>query len=399
MQKPILPQPGSAQPWIQAASLAAILWVSQPRSAKAEDSLTYKFSNYAETDHRIRVNSNYVLGQVDFGLETNLKVMGVTDSIAGATPTGAIAAKVSDPVPTAYMHDYRRAVNAELSHQFKLVNLDVGYGMSTESDFVSRGWSINTVTDLNQKNTRLLLGFAGTNDTIKEPILGWTSQRHKQGGDFIVGVTQVTSPDNTLSANLTIGRQSGYLNDPYKIVSTTMLSLDPGYYYTVPENRPDTRQKQSLLLGANHNFADWDGALDASYRLYHDSFGITAHTVSVGWLQNMGDSFIVEPSLRYYFQGAADFYHYSLDQAKIVTSLDPGTGETGNGRAPYYSSDYRLSRMRTLDVGIKLTWKVTSHLKTDLAVDSYSTHGLDHVTPQGAYAQARIITTGIQYLF
>jgi hypothetical protein len=51
------------------------------------------------------------------------------------------------------------------------VSVDLGYGVSRESDYVSDGWSLNTVTDFNQKNTNLLLGYGGTSDTIMEPKL------------------------------------------------------------------------------------------------------------------------------------------------------------------------------------------------------------------------------------
>ncbi|MFI5337763.1 MAG: DUF3570 domain-containing protein, partial [Opitutales bacterium] len=395
MQKIPSTLPAPAKIWVRAGCLTAVLWICQPRSAKAEDSLTYKYSSYAEDDHRIKVNSNYALAQADLGTDTSLKIMGVTDSIAGATPTGALPQVAGQSVPTAYMHDYRRAVDVDAAHQFKAVNVDLGYAMSTESDYVSRGWSVNTLTDFNQKNTRLLLGYAGTNDTIREPLLGWTTERNKKGTDFIAGLTQLLNPNDSLTANVTVGRSNGYLDDPYKIVSTTRLAQDPGTYYTIPENRPRDRQKFSVFVGSNINFPNIDGALDSSYRFYHDSFGINSHTATVRWLQSLGDDFILEPSLRYYLQSAASFYHYSLDNAGIVTSLDKATGETGTGQAPYYSSDYRLSRMATVDVGLKLTWKFNAHLALDAAFDRYTTHGLDHLTPQDVYSKARIITVGV----
>jgi len=116
-------------------------------------------------------------------------------------------------------------------------------------------------------------------------------------------------------------------------------------------------------------------------------------------LQNLGEDLILEPSLRYYVQSAANFYHYNLDNAGIVTSYDPATGETGTGSAPFYSSDYRLSRMRTVDVGLKFTWNISAKVGVDFSFDRYSTRGLDGVTPQDAYSKARIITGGFKYSF
>lgn len=378
---------------------AAILWLGQPRTVRAEDSVSYKISSYTEDDHRIRVESNSVLAQLDLGTDRSLKVMGATDSIAGATPTGELPHAAGASVPTGSMTDRRKAVNLDYAEQFKAVNVELGYGISKESDYLSHGWSINTLTDFNQKNTRILLGYAGTDDTVHEPILGWKSDRNKKGADFILGLTQLADPDDSVTLNVSFGRANGYLDDPYKIVSTTMLALDPGVYYTVPENRPREKNKASVYFGTNSNFAEITGALETSYRFYHDSFGITSHTGGLRWVQNLGESLLLEPSLRYSIQSAANFYHANLDAAGIVTNYDPVTGETGTGAAPYYSSDYRLSRLRTVNVGIKLTWNVAEKVSVDLAIDRYTMRGLDHVTPQDAYSKARIITGGFKISF
>jgi hypothetical protein len=399
MIKSSLTQPAAVKVWVRAACLTAILWICQPRSARAEDSLTYKYSSYAEDNNRISVKSNYAMANVDLSPDTSLKVMGVTDSIAGATPTGAVALVAGDPVPTGDMKDFRKAVNLDLIHQIKAVNVDLGFGISKESDYLSHAWSINTLTDFHQKNTRLLLGYAGTDDTIHEPKLGWVADRYKRGTDLIAGFTQLADPDDSLTLNFTFGRADGYLDDPYKIVSTTMLNTDPGLYFTVPENRPREKNRFGIFFGTNSNFSDVHGALETSYRFYHDSFGVTSHTGTVRWIQNLGDYFIIEPSLRYGIQSAASFYHYNLDSAGIVTSYDPTKGETGTGSPPYYSSDYRLSRMRTVDIGLKLTWNMGVKSSMDVAIDRYTTHGLDHVTPQDAYSQARIVTAGFKYTF
>jgi len=197
------------------------------------------------------------------------------------------------------MEERRKAWSADASHQFPRVNLSLGYGVSRESDYVSNGWSVNTVTDFNEKNTNLLLGYGGTQDTIMEPKLGWKNNRHKRGADFIIGVTQLLDPNTSVTANVTYGRSNGYMSDPYKIVSTTRLNLDPGTYYTQPENRPEQKNKVSILAGVNHNFEKLNGALDTSYRYYHDGFGITSHTVSLEWIQKIGEHVIVQPSLRF----------------------------------------------------------------------------------------------------
>lgn len=383
--------------WTRCSGLAVLLWLSQPRAARAEESLTYKFQSWQEDNGRIRVDSHYVQADTDLSTDTHFKVMGLIDAIAGATPTGEIARTPGGDVPLAHMEDLRHAMDAELSHQFKRVNVDVGYGYSRESDYISRGESVNTVTDFNQKNTNLLLGIGHTNDTIMESKLGWTINRHKTGNDFIAGLTQLVDPNTSVTGNISYGRSRGFESDPYKIVSTTMLDLDPGTYYTLPENRPDYKNKISIFFGVNRNFETLHGALDFSYRYYHDTFGVVSHTETLIWVQDLGEHFVLQPTFRYSRQSAADFYYYNLDQAHIVTSFEPVLGETGTGKAPFYSSDYRLSYMQTIDAGLKLTWKVKPWFAVDVAYDRYTMRGLDHVTPQATYSQANTFTVGCKF--
>lgn len=385
-----------ASAWLRRGSLAALWWFCAPRNARAEDSLTYKYQSWQEDNQRVRVDASYAQIEKNLGTDMHLKVMGLIDSIAGATPTGEKAQTPGDPVPLAHMEDLRRAWSADLSRQFHRVSVSGGFAVSRESDYVSKGWSLNTVTDFNQKNTNLILGYGRTDDTIMERKLGWTVDRYKSGNDFIIGVTQLIDPNTAVTANLSYGQSNGFMSDPYKIVSTHLLDVDPGTYYTPPENRPREKNKTTLFLGLNRNFEKLNGALDLSYRYYRDSFGIISHTIDAKWIQPIGERFIIEPSIRYYRQCAADFYYYDLDAAGVVTSYEPLLGETGTGRAPFYSSDYRLSNMDTLNLGLKLTWKIKPWIAVDVAFDRYSSRGLDWVTPSGAYSKANTFTVGLK---
>lgn len=374
--------------------LASFFSLVAPRLAQAEDSVTFKAQSWQEDNKRIRVDSQYALLQADLTTEARLKVMGLIDTISGATPTGEKPATPTTPVPLSKMEDERKAWDANLAYQFPRINVSAGCGVSRESDYVSHGYSLNTLTDFNQKNTMLLAGWGHTDDRIMEKF--WADDREKTGDDFILGVTQLLSPVFSVTANISYGRAEGFLSDPYKIVSTTRLDLDPGTYYTPPENRPREKDKVSLFLGANRHFDSLDGALDGSYRFYHDSFGIDSHTVDLKWVQRLGAHWRLEPSLRYYRQSEADFYHVNLDADGVVTSYDPLL-ETGNGRAPYYSSDYRLSRMETTTFGLKATLIVDTQLSIDFAYERYLMRGLDGATPESAYSDADVFTVGMKF--
>jgi len=324
----------------------------------------------------------------------HLKFEGIIDAITGATPTGAPAPAGSDQVDTTELHHERRkSWNADLSRQFQRVNVDFGFGNSRESDYVSNGWAVNTVTDFNQKNTTLLAGLAGTDDKIK--VLFQSPRARKHTNDVIVGVTQLLDPQTSVGLNVTWGRASGDLSDQYKFVekATEILPglIFPNFEYF--DNRPPYREKWIALLSLNRAFREAHGALEASYRFYHDTDGTAAHTVDLAWFQHVGEKFVLRPSLRLYEQSAAPFYYYNLDVGTTVTPHRGGPAPLG----PFYSSDYRLSRMHTITYGLKAIYNVTSAWEVDGALEQYNMRGDDHVTPQSAYPRARIITAGVKY--
>ena len=294
-------------------------------------------------------------------------------------------------MPLSKLTDRRKAWNADFSRQFSGINIALGVGNSRESDYVSTGWSLNTLTDFNQKNTTLLAGIAGTDDDIK--VFFQRTLVKKRTNDLIVGVTQLLDPRTSVSLNVTWARATGFMSDPYKLVQKT-TELFPGVSLplTFPENRPHERNKGMLFLGLNRSFPKLRGAVDASYRYYRDTYATAAHTFDVAWFQRVGEKIILRPGLRFYDQTAADFYRYNLDN----TSLAPASGPP-RVAGPFYSSDFRLSAFRTITYGFKVIWNVTDAFALDAALEHYDMHGRDGITPASAYAKARIVTAGVKF--
>lgn len=369
---------------------AALAWLA-PRAARAENSVRYKYQDYQEMGGRVAVQVHSAGVEQDFGTATHLKIEGVIDAIAGATPNGQPAPAGSDQVPLSKLTERRKAWNAALSHQFAAANVAVGLANSRESDYVSTGWSLNTLFDFNRKNTTLLAGIAGTEDDIK--VFYQTARAQKRTNDLIVGVTQLLDLRTSVTLNLTWGRQRGYLSDPYKLVQKN-TEIIPGVSLplTFAENRPAERDKWIAFAGVNCAVPEMGGALDLSYRLYHDTYDTTSHTIDAAWFQNIGERWIVRPGVRFYDQSAAEFYHYRLDG----TSVAP-VGNSPRPNGPFYSSDYRLSELQSFTCGVKLIWNATDALQFDAAFERYDMRGTDRVTPQSAYCRANIITVGARF--
>ncbi|HVZ47451.1 MAG TPA: DUF3570 domain-containing protein, partial [Gemmatimonadaceae bacterium] len=137
-------------------AFAGSLLLVAPRAGRGETSVAYKYEDYQESAGRVGVQAQYGLVEQSLGTDAKLKLTGVIDVIAGATPTGQVPALPGDPVPLTEMHDKRKAWTADYSRQFGRVNLGVGLANSRESDYVSNGASLNTLTDFHDKNTTLL---------------------------------------------------------------------------------------------------------------------------------------------------------------------------------------------------------------------------------------------------
>jgi hypothetical protein len=376
---------------VRACALSVLLACVAPRVGRAESAVRYKYQDYREAGGRIAVEVHSASVEQDFGTSNHLKVEGVIDAIAGATPSGQPAPAGSDQVPLSQMHDRRKAWTASVSHQFPQANLAVGIANSRESDYVSTGVSLNALFDFNQKNTTLLAGLAGTEDDIK--VFYQPARASKWTRDVIVGVTQLFNPQTTATVNLSWGRQRGYLSDPYKLVQKS-TELIPGVFLplTFAENRPAERDKWIGFAALNRAFPEAHGATEISYRVYHDTFDTWSHTFEAAWFQNLGSRFVVRPALRFYSQTAAEFYYYRLDAAPVVPT--PGAPRP-NG--PFYSSDYRLSALQSFTPGVKVVWNATDALQFDAAFERYHMRGIDGVTPQSAYARATIITLGAKF--
>jgi hypothetical protein len=375
--------------------VAATLSLLLPRSgARAEDSLSFKYEDYAEAGGRIDVHAQSALVQQDLGPDWQVKLSGVIDAIAGATPTGVPAAAGSTQVPLTELHDHRKAWEADATRNFTRVSVTAGFGESREHDYISRGWSLNTATEFNGKNTTVLAGVAGHSDNVEafftpaHPYLG------KQATDLLAGVTQLLDPLTSVTLNFSWSRDTGFLNDQYKLVRKTVAIL-PGLYLPLAfaESRPGERNQGAVFASIDRAFPGLHGSLEASYRYYGDTFGIAAHTVELQWFQKLGERFVLRPDLRLYEQSAANFYFYNLDRS--APGLTPTTVPNPQGAA--YSSDYRLSEMATATYGLKAIWTPTDRVELDLAYDRYEMWGRDGITPKSAYPIAGIITAGFKF--
>ncbi len=190
------------------------------------------------------------------------------------------------------------------------------------------------------------------------------ASKNKDTVDFFVGLTQVINPQTIMQFTLGLNKATGYLNDPYKVVSivdgTTGVPLtiaDGGIIY---ESRPTSRLKTSLYWDTKYHL-DRGDTVGISYRFMFDDWGVKSHTVDVSYRWNMTDYLYVQPHVRLYTQNAADFYRQSLG------SNEPVPQEV--------SADSRLAAFNATTAGAKIGLKITEQSEFNIRFEQYQQLG------------------------
>ena len=349
---------------------------------------------YGESDSRVKDMSASVHASRDFGDERVLGLNLSLDSLTGASPSGAIAGpgaqtftspsgRATYTTPAGEIplddtfKDTRFAVQASWSQPLsRLYNVNAGLGISSEYDYQHVGGNLGITRDFNERNTTLSFALAYANDTIKPvggirtPLSGMgdvngedqppanrlATSDTKTVTDALLGLTQVLGRHTVLRLNYSYSDSSGYLTDPYKLLSVVdPITGEPLARTPAPgasgasgqylfENRPDSRRKQGIYAELRHDFSG--KVLQLDYRYSTDDWEVDSHTLESRLHWPLGESNYLEPHVRYYTQTAASFYRYSL--------------AGGAPLPPFASADARLADLDAITVGLKFGHKTAA---------------------------------------
>ena len=354
------------------------------------------YQTYDESNGRMFIESYYYRGEMFFSEDTSFRFQILRDAISGSTPIGALPGGTQPFLVE--IDDVRTGVLAALSQQIGDHRVELEVSNSKESDYLSQGISLNDKWELNQKNTTLSSGLNFLTDTI---VVRGRDNQKKQSYDAFLGLSQLLDKNTILSANLTLGYAEGFLNDQYKAIQRT-IQVPNGQGGFIPvtvldrENRPANRLRGVLQFQGTHYFRQTNSALDAVLRFGEDDFGISSQTLQVEWRQGLFKKKLeITPFFRYYQQTAADFFYNSLNEAGVTA---PQRFPDGSG--PNYSSDYRLSSMAALSLGLKTRLRLTENLNLSLTYEHYDMSGIgSHQAPAEAYPTANMWTFGMNFTF
>ncbi len=318
----------------------------------------------------------------------------VTSASGGSTvviippPTGAktqtLGASTTVP-PNTYPLDrgfYDQRVAAHLGWEQALtqtLKLDGGVAYSKEHDYRSQSVHVGLTQDFNAHNTtvsaavnyesNLSFPLGGTPTPLTVMNADWKgpdASLHEM--DAVVGITQVMSRRWLATLSYSYSDAHGYQTDPYKLVSVVdPVSGQPTEQ--LYESRPDLRRKQSLFFDNKIHLPS--DVIAASMRAYKDDWGIKSVTADLRYRWQMGSDYYLEPHLRYYSQGAADFFHYYLVSGEAIPE--------------YASADTRLAKFHAQTYGLKLGMPVDETSEVNVRIEYYDQHG--NGSPAGAIGQ------------
>ncbi len=368
-----------------AAATCALLGTS-PSFAADDDTDRWTFDSallyYGETDNRVQDVSAAISATRDFDDERKLGLSLTADTLTGASASGAIALDTPQtftspsgnkvyttpagevPLDDTFL-DTRFAGTVSWTQPLaRLYTLSAGVGYSTEYDYTHLGANLSLARDFNKRNTTVFIGAAWSQDDMDpvggapialSPMLDVGDQSNKLGTeskdvlDLLVGVTQVLGRNTVLRVNYSLSDSSGYLTDPYKIISvvdpltgdtvlrTPSTIAGPSGLYLY-ESRPDSRLKHSLYTELKHAFGL--PVLHVGHRFMTDDWGIDSQTLDVRVRWPLGAFYYIEPQVRYYTQSEADFYRSSLRADEALPQ--------------YASADFRLGSFDAVTLGLKL---------------------------------------------
>ncbi len=391
-----------------ATATCALLGSHAAQPVQAEELQTWTFDTallyYGEDNDRVQDASVNLLATRRFVDDRSLTLGLTVDALTGATPSGAVRQAFAQtftrpsgndiytvpaneiPLDDTF-RDTRVAATAGWTQPLGRLNtISVGFSASNEYDYTHFGLNAKVARDFNQRNTTLSAGLAIARDDI-DPVGGTpvalslmsdVGDLANRGGaesknvlDVVVGLTQVVSRNAIVQLNYSYSDASGYLTDPYKILSV----VDPVTGLAVPrtptpgidgpshefrfESRPDSRAKHSL-------YGQWKQdlggkVLDVSYRYMTDDWEIDSHTFDTRLRWPMGKSAYLEPHVRYYMQTEADFYLASLADTAALPA--------------FASSDYRLGRFDAITAGIKVGWRTAGGNDVGVRLEVYQQRG------------------------
>jgi len=305
---------------------------------------------------RVLVNGRLDFGTVDVSVDEAIDVIASSsidvrsspelDAVSSATQNGTATPKMSD---TRYQTTLALAWDDDVGHRAA-----VAPTVAIENDYRSLGIGLRGAYEILDRHTTLSAALTGSTDratSVIDSAFSGTSQLI--GGSLSVG--QILSASQLLRLRYDGVYRQGYMASPYRAVRfgnfrTTKIDSGAirftntiGYKDGYPEKLPRTRMRHAL--DAEWLAELWSNmSLQLGYRFAIDDWGTSAHTLAAEVRVVLADGWLLPIALRYYDQGAADFWRGQYRMSPLTYA--------------HYSADKELGDVEgeSASVGIAYQW-------------------------------------------
>ena len=370
----------------------ALPGIAAADSPPVQSTLSYKFSNYQEDDisrrevlfgdrERYDIDVHQLRLIAPTGRNASLQIDAIHESMSGASPWFTSADTDGEPIVNLSgasglgISDIRNELAFSGSYYLNNGTLGATVGQSEEDDYRSSYAGLSAQRNFNREMTTVAVSFSYARDEIfpsDAALFNRVSDEEKTVRSVGLSLSQIINQVTTFQTAISATEQQGFLSDPYKLRDV----------------RPEEKTQLAWSNSLRRYFINADAALHLNYRVYHDDFGISSHTVDAAWHQNLGNTFQVIPHVRYYSQSAADFYTNIDDFSLPVTT--------------HQSSDYRLSSYGAVSGGLNFVvqlddWLLSLNTERYIANHDYSAY--DVTQPGAGLVQFFRYSLGVDFSF
>jgi hypothetical protein len=302
-----------------------------------------------------------VTGRVDPIEEVGIRVGWEADVVSGASVAVVDAPSPSpDVISTAtQLDDFRNVFTAgtEIRSDFGSIRGSYSYGF--ENDYRSHAMSLGARAEAFERTMIFDLSYARGWDSVcdvfqpraQDPVdrrrLSSSAGCFSANPDFTThdvslqtfqgSWTQAWASIFTTQLTITAQLVDGFQSNPYRGVWLGRSAAQ--------EHHPDHRARYAASLGARLWIQPLSGALQASARIYNDTWGIQSVSAELAYEQVIEGALRVRVRGRYYTQSSAAFY-----------SDDYGLMPLGQ----YFTGDRELSQMSSVLVGGSIAYNATN---------------------------------------
>ena len=185
------------------------------------------------------------------------------------------------------------------------ISMVIGYINSEESDYTANTANFSISQDMFGNLTTITMGYTRGWDTVRkngQPDFEEPADRN----NYKLDLSQILTKNALVGISLETVTDEGYLHNPYRSVRYLDPTNPIGYSYE-PEVYPRTHTSTAVTIQARY-YLPYRAALHGEYRMYSDSWGVTANNAQLDYTHPLGQNWIFELKYRLYNQTAADFY-------------------------------------------------------------------------------------------